>query len=100
PGRVEHDAGEIADGVLRCLLEALDRASADWQDVAGIGLTAQTETFVVWDAHTGQPVFPAMSWRDTRTAGWCEKLREAGHEAAVRSVTGLPLEAAFTAPKL
>src|SRR5438552_13241213 len=78
PGRVEHDAGEIADGVLWCLREALGQAGSDWPDVAGIGLTAQTETFVVWDAHTGQPVAPAMSWRDTRTARWCEKLREAG----------------------
>ncbi len=100
PGRVEHDADEIAEGVLRCLHEVLDQAGADWTDVAGIGLTAQTETFVIWDARTGQPAFPAISWRDTRTAGWCEKLREAGHEAEVRSATGLPLEAAFTAPKL
>ena len=68
--------------------------------MAAIGLAAQTETFVVWDAGTGEPVYPAISWRDTRTAGWCEELRAAGHEAQVRSVTGLPLEAAFTAPKL
>lgn len=100
PGRVEHDAGEIADGVLGCLCEALAAAGADWPDVAGIGLAAQTETFIVWDAATGQPVCPAISWRDTRTADACGKLRTAGHEPAVRARTGLPLEAAFAASKL
>jgi glycerol kinase len=100
PGRVEHDANEIVDSVLRCLREALECAEADWSDVAGIGLAAQTETFVVWDSATGRPAFPAISWRDTRTARWCDELRTAGYEADVRSRTGLPLEAAFTAPKL
>jgi len=100
PGRVEHDAAEIADGVLCCLREALAAAGAAWPDVAGIGITAQTETFVVWDAATGRPVYPAISWRDTRTAAACEELRAAGHEAEIRSVTGLPLEAAFSASKL
>jgi glycerol kinase len=100
PGRVEHDANEIADGVLSCMRQALARADADWPDVAGIGLAAQTETFVVWDAATGEPLCPAISWRDTRTSGWCEELRAASHEVEVRSATGLPLEAAFTAPKL
>jgi glycerol kinase len=100
PGRVEHDAGEIADGVLASISEALARAGADWADVAGIGLAAQTETFVVWDAHTGQPVFPAISWRDTRAGDACAGLRAAGHEAGVRARTGLPLEPAFSASKL
>ena len=100
PGRVEHDANEIVDSVLWCLRETLACAEADWSDVAGIGLAAQTETFVVWDSATGRPAFPAISWRDTRTARWCDELRTAGYEANVRSRTGLPLEAAFTAPKL
>jgi len=100
PGRVEHDARELVDGVLGCLREALATAGADWPDVTGIGLAAQTETFVVWHAATGQPVYPAISWRDTRTAVACEKLRAAGHEPAVRATTGLPLEAAFSASKL
>lgn len=99
-GRVEHDADDIAGGVLCCLRECLEQAGAAWSDVAGIGLTAQTETFVVWDKATGKPVFPAISWRDTRTAGACAGLRAAGHGDEVRSRTGLPLEAAFSAPKL
>ena len=68
--------------------------------MAGIGLAAQTETFVVWDAGTGKPVYPAISWRDTRASDACAGLRAAGHEAEVRSRTGLPLEPAFSASKL
>jgi len=100
PGRVEHDAGEITGGVLSSVSEALARAGAGWPDVAGIGLAAQTETFVVWDAGTGKPVFPAISWRDIRASDACAELRAAGQEARVRSRTGLPLEPAFSASKL
>jgi glycerol kinase len=100
PGRVEHDAEEIANGVLASIGEAIERAGAAWPDIAAIGIAAQTETFVVWDATTGRPVHPAISWRDTRAADTCDKLRETGHEQAVRSRTGLPLEPAFSATKL
>jgi glycerol kinase len=100
PGRVEHDAAEIVGGVLCCLREALAAAGAGWPDVAAVGIAAQTETFVVWDARTGDAVHPAISWRDTRTADAIRELRASGHEAVIRSVTGLPLEAAFSASKL
>jgi len=100
PGRVEHDAEEIAAGVLASIGEALERAGAAWSDIAGIGIAAQTETFVVWDVSTGRPVYPAISWRDTRAADACHKLRQTGNEQAVRSRTGLPLEPAFSATKL
>jgi glycerol kinase len=100
PGRVEHDPDEIADGVLASMADALARAGADWPDVAAIGIAAQTETFVVWDAGTGRPVYPAISWRDTRAADTCDKLRSAGHARAVRERTGLPPEPAFSATKL
>ncbi|HEX9034220.1 MAG TPA: FGGY family carbohydrate kinase [Streptosporangiaceae bacterium] len=99
-GHVEHDPGEILAGVLAVMSEGLARAGAGWPDVAGIGLAAQTETFVVWDRSSGQPVCPAISWRDTRASGACDELRAAGHEAAIRSRTGLPLEPAFSASKL
>ena len=100
PGRVEHDPEDIVGGVLASIHEALARAGADWADVAGVGVAAQTETFIVWDATTGRPVYPAISWRDTRAADVCQKLREAGYAAAVRSRTGLPMEPAFSATKL
>ena len=100
PGRVEHDAGEILAGVRAAIGDALARAGADWADVAGIGLAAQTETFVVWDRGTGQPIYPAISWRDTRTADACQQLRADGREAEIAARTGLPLEPAFSASKL
>ena len=99
-GWVEHDAGEILASVLGAIGDAMARAPAGWADVAGIGLAAQTETFVVWDRATGKAVYPAISWRDGRAAGFCDQLRAAGHEAAIRSVTGLPLQPAFSASKL
>jgi glycerol kinase len=100
PGRVEHDPAQITAGVLGSLRDALRQAGADWADVAAIGLAAQTETFVVWDRATGEPVYPAVSWRDGRAGDLCARLRTAGHERRVRELTGLPLESAFSAPKL
>lgn len=100
PGWVEHDPAEIVTGVLAAAGQALAIAGATWPDVAGIGLAAQTETFVVWDRASGQAIYPAISWRDTRTAADCARLRAAGHEPLVRARTGLPLEPAFCAPKL
>jgi glycerol kinase len=101
-GWVEHDAMEITASVTGAIGDALGQAGAGWADVAGIGLAAQTETFVVWDAASGEPVYPAVSWRDTRpgAVAVCERLRADGHEDLVRARTGLPLEAAFSAPKL
>jgi glycerol kinase len=99
-GRVEHDPHEILRSVLEAVTCALSLASVSWADVAGIGLAAQTETFVVWEKATGKAVYPAISWRDKRGAGCCERLRAAGHAGEIRARTGLPLEAAFSAPKL
>jgi len=99
-GRVEHDAGEILSSVLAALADAVSQAGVSWTDVAGVGLAAQTETFVVWDRASGKPLYPAISWRDTRAAGLCEQLRAGGHEGEVRLSTGLPLEPAFSAAKL
>jgi len=99
-GWVEHDPQEIFRSAAEAATCALGRAAASWADVAGIGLAAQTETFVVWERATGQPVYPAISWRDGRGAGLCERLRAAGHADEIRDRTGLPLEAAFSAPKL
>ncbi len=100
PGRVEHDAAEILASVLGAAADAMGRAQAGWPDVAGIGLAAQTETFVVWERATGKAVCPAISWRDGRGAGLCERLRAAGHDELIRERTGLPAETAFSAPKL
>jgi glycerol kinase len=100
PGWVEHDADELLGSVLGAVAGAIAQAGATWADVAGIGLAAQTETFVVWERGSGRPVYPAISWRDGRAAGRCGELRRAGHEPEVRERTGLPLQPAFSAAKL
>ena len=66
PGWVEHDPAELLDSVLGAIADATGQAGVSWADIAGIGLAAQTETFVVWDRASGKPVYPAVSWRDSR----------------------------------
>jgi glycerol kinase len=100
PGWVEHDAEEIVSSVLGVVRVAMNKAALGWDAVVGIGLAGQTETFVVWDRDSGKAVYPAISWRDSRAAGLCESLRDAGLEDHVRSHTGLPLQPAFSASKL
>jgi glycerol kinase len=86
--------------VLGAITEVVARAGRGWADIAGIGLAAQTETFVVWERASGRPVYPAISWRDARGAELCAELRRAGHEPEIRARTGLPLQPAFSAAKL
>jgi glycerol kinase len=100
PGWVEHDPAELLASVLGAITDAIAQAGAGWADIAGIGLAAQTETFVVWERASGRPVYPAISWRDTRAADLCAELRRAGHEPEIRARTGLPLQPAFSAAKL
>jgi len=100
PGWVEHDPAELVGSVLGAVADAIGQAGADWADVAAIGLAAQTETFVVWERGSGRPVYPAISWRDGRSAARCAELRRSGHEPEIRARTGLPLQPAFSAAKL
>jgi glycerol kinase len=100
PGWVEHDPDEITWSVRQSIAAALSIAGASWADVCAIGLAAQTETFIVWDRGTGRPVYPAISWRDSRAADVCRRLSAAGDAAEIRRRTGLPLQSAFSAPKL
>jgi glycerol kinase len=100
PGWVEQDAEEIATSVTDVIAEAVDRAGVGWDRVRGIGIDNQTETFVVWDRGTGTPIHPAIVWQCRRTAEVCQRLREEGHEPAVRALTGLELDASFSATKL
>jgi glycerol kinase len=100
PGWVEHDANEIWAAVQRTAHDALDAAGAASGDVRAIGITNQRETLVVWDRNTLEPLSNAIVWQDRRTASHCTQLRDAGHEARVREVTGLVLDPYFTATKL
>ncbi len=100
PGHVEHDAEEIWTTQLAVAREALARAGLVPADIAAIGITNQRETTVVWDRATGIPVAPAIVWQSRVTAARCDDLRAAGHEARVRALTGLPLDAYFSGPKV
>ncbi len=94
PGWVEHDAEEIAAHALRVLREV----APEPRRVAGIGITNQRETTVLWERATGRPIGRAIVWQDRRTAGACDALR--AHEADVAARTGLRLDPYFSATKL
>ena len=100
PGRVEHNADEIWKSTEDAIAEALAAAGVAPRDLAGIGITNQRETIVAWERATGRPVAPAIVWQDRRTAGECDALRSAGHEARVAHLTGLTLDPYFSATKL
>jgi glycerol kinase len=100
PGWIEHDAAEIWDATRAVALEALDDAGAGAGDVQAIGITNQRETVCVWDPHSGEPLYHAIVWQDRRTAARCDALRAAGHEARVRTRTGLVLDPYFSATKI
>ncbi len=100
PGHVTHDPADIWSTQLATAREAIARAGAGAADVAGIGLTNQRETTIVWDRATGDPIADAIVWQSRITAPRCEALRAAGHESAFRERTGLPLDAYFAGPKI
>ena len=99
-GWVEHDGNEIWATTLKVTKEALQAADARSIDIAGIGITNQRETTVVWHRGTGEPIHNAIVWQDRRTAARCAKLKEAGHEAGVRAKTGLLLDPYFSGTKV
>jgi glycerol kinase len=100
PGWVEHEPEEIFGHALRVMREALAKSGRAAQEVAGIGITNQRETTLLWDAATGRALTRAIVWQDRRTAPLCQALREAGHEAWVTARTGLLLDPYFSASKL
>ena len=105
-GWVEHDAEEIWETTLASCHDAIEAASRrlgtpiDANDIAGIGITNQRETTVIWDRASGKPIANAIVWQDRRTAGYCDELRAAGHEPLVQGATGLLIDAYFSASKL
>ena len=100
PGWVEHDANEIWSTQLGVAAEAVTKAGLTIQQIAAIGITNQRETTVVWDKHTGMPIFHAIVWQDRRTAAYCDELKAAGHAQMIQSKTGLIIDAYFSATKL
>jgi glycerol kinase len=100
PGWVEHDPEEIWRVTLGVLRTACRRAGARGRDIAGIGITNQRETTVLWDRRRGRPIHRAIVWQDRRTAEHCHALRAAGAEDLLRRKTGLVLDPYFSATKL
>lgn len=100
PGWVEQDPQEIWFTQMSVAVEALGRARIRPSDVAGLGITNQRETTVVWDRKTGDAVYNAIVWQDRRTAEACDKLRAAGHDPEINKRTGLLLDAYFSATKI
>lgn len=100
PGWVEHDPIEIWSTQAGVAAEAVTRAGLNGSAIAGIGITNQRETTVVWDRETGRPVYNAIVWQDRRTADYCDTLRERGLSEMVREKTGLPIDSYFSATKI
>ena len=96
---VEHDAGELYETCRASAEAALRAAGAGWGDLAGVGITGQTETIVAWDRDTGEPVAPAISWRDQRAADYMDALG-ADSQRSFTERTGLPVAATWSAPKI
>src|SRR3954465_13542228 len=100
PGWVEHDAKEIWARSQEVLDEALSAAGASTDDVAGLGITNQRETTVVWDRNTGEPIHNALVWQDTRTDKIVDELSRDGGQARFQEKVGLPLATYFSGPKV
>ncbi|MFC3118654.1 FGGY family carbohydrate kinase [Jhaorihella thermophila] len=99
-GWVEHDPEEIWRTTVAVCRGALDKAGLSAADLAGIGITNQRETTVVWDRATGKAIHNAIVWQDRRTARLCETLRREGHEAQITARTGLLLDPYFSGTKV
>ena len=100
PGWVEHEPEDIWRGALATLRDALERAGGDARRVAGIGITNQRETTLLWDRATGRCLHRAIVWQDRRTAAHCASLRASGAEPLLTERTGLLADPYFSATKL
>lgn len=99
-GWVEHNANDILNTQLSTLKKTIKQANIHPSKIAGIGITNQRETTVVWHKKTGKPIYNAIVWQDKRTANICEKLKENGLENHVRKTTGLVIDSYFSATKI
>ncbi len=100
PGWVEHDAEEIWSTMVTVMKEALEQSGLVASDIAGIGITNQRETAVVWDKKTGRPIYNAIVWQSRQTAPIAEALKAKGLVEEVREKTGLTIDAYFSATKI
>jgi len=100
PGEVEHDPEDIWSATVATVRQAMAKAGLAGKDIAGIGITNQRETTVIWDRASGKPIHRAIVWQDRRTAAACDALRRAGNEPEIAAKTGLLLDPYFSASKI
>lgn len=100
PGWVEHDPKDIWSSEASVIAEAITSMGINGLNIAGIGITNQRETTIVWDAETGEPVYNAIVWQDRRTSEYCDSLKEQNLTGFIREKTGLIIDAYFSATKI
>eukprot|EP01029_Cantina_marsupialis_P020463 TRINITY_DN4795_c0_g4_i2.p1 TRINITY_DN4795_c0_g4~~TRINITY_DN4795_c0_g4_i2.p1 ORF type:complete len:500 (-),score=112.79 TRINITY_DN4795_c0_g4_i2:876-2375(-) len=100
PGWVEHDANEIWSTQAGVAAEAITIAGVNGLSIAGIGITNQRETTVVWDRETSEPIYNAIVWQDRRTSKYCDELRAQGHADMIQDKTGLIIDSYFSGTKV
>jgi glycerol kinase len=100
PGWVEHDAEEIWSTQIGTLAEAVAKANITLKQIAGIGITNQRETTVIWERSSGKPIYHAIVWQDRRTASYCDELKAANLSKSIQEKTGLIIDAYFSATKV
>jgi len=100
PGWVEHDAEEIWENTRKVITETLKSTGIKGNEIAGLGITNQRETIVVWDSITGKPLYKAIVWQDSRTREIADKLSKDYSDEFFRQRTGLQPSTYFSAPKL
>ncbi len=100
PGWVEHNPEDIWNGVATVVKEAIEKAGISPEDIAGIGITNQRETTIVWDRDSGKPLYNAIVWQCRRTTPICEELLREGKEEIIRQKTGLVVDPYFSGTKL
>lgn len=100
PGWVEHNPLEILKVQIEVLEKLIEKSGIDLKNLAGLGITNQRETTVVWDKTTGQPIYNAIVWQDKRTADYCKSLSSKGFDSYVKKKTGLPMDPYFSGTKV
>ena len=100
PGWVEQDPMELWSSIKKVLIELMDESKIDPNMIAGIGITNQRETTIVWDKKSGAPIYNAIVWQDRRTADYCASIASDQNKELIRSKTGLIIDAYFSATKI
>ncbi|MCA9850892.1 MAG: glycerol kinase, partial [Dehalococcoidia bacterium] len=100
PGWVEHDPREIWESQLLAAREALAQAGVRAEETLALGITNQRETSLIWDRASGEPIHPAIVWQSRQTAAICDEWRARGLTERVREITGLVIDAYFSASKI